>query len=180
VAVPVVRKYGHIYLEWGSDILYTFSELQRIHKHFYHAKPERLYALMRQSKDKEATSGTLRQLEKVAEACDVCQRLAKEPSRFRVAMPNKDLCFNRRVMIALMTLDQTPVLHVVDRDTLFSAATFLCDRVSSKSVWDAFLRIWVAVYAGYRIFHMTPRSQIRDSQRPRRARCPVHKELQNM
>jgi len=42
VSVPVVRKYGHIYLDWGSDILFTFSELQRIHEQFYHAKPERL------------------------------------------------------------------------------------------------------------------------------------------
>jgi len=64
-------------------------------------------------------------------------------------MPEEDLCFNRRVMIDLMTLKQMPVLHVVDRDTLFSAATFLRDRVSAKSVRDAFLRIWVAVYAGY-------------------------------
>jgi len=64
-------------------------------------------------------------------------------------MPKEVLCFNRRVMIDLMTLEQMPVIHVVDRDTLFSAATFLPDRVSSKSVWDAFLRIWVAVYAGY-------------------------------
>jgi len=103
---------------------------------------------MRHSKDQEATPGTLRQLEKVAEACDVCQRLYKEPSRFRVSMPEEDLCFNRRVMMDWMTLEQTPVLHVVDRDTLFSAATFLRDRVSSKSVWDVFLRIWVAVNRG--------------------------------
>ena len=124
VAVPAARQYGHIYLDWGSDTLYTFSELQRIHKHFYHAKPERLYALMRRSKDKEATPGTLRQLEKIAHACDVCQRLAKDPSRFRVAMPEEDLCFNRRVMIDLMTLERMPVLHVVDRDTLFSPPPF--------------------------------------------------------
>jgi len=149
VAVPVARKYGHIYLNWGSDILYTFSELQRIHKHFYHAKSERLYARMRLSKDAKATPGTLRQLEEVAEACVVCQCFAKEPSRFRVAMPKEDLCFNRRVMIDLITFQKTPVRHIIDRDTLFSAATFLCDLVSSQSVWDAFLRIWVAVYAGY-------------------------------
>lgn len=33
VTTPLVRKIGHIYLEWGADILYTFSELQRIHRH---------------------------------------------------------------------------------------------------------------------------------------------------
>jgi len=149
VAVPVVSTYGHIYLDWGSDILYTCSEPHRIHKHFYYAKPERLYALIRRSRDAKATPGTLRQLESVAEACYVCQRLSKEPSRFRVSVPTEDLCFNRRVMIDLLTLEQTPVLHVVDRETLFSAAAVLHNRVSSKSEWDAFLGIWVAGYAGY-------------------------------
>ena len=165
VAVPVVRKYGRIYLDRGSDVLYTLSELQRIHKHFYHAKPVRLYALMRRYKVKEATPGTLRQLEKVAEARDVCQRLAEEPSRFRVSMPKEVLCFNRRVMIDLMMLEQMPVFHVVDRDTLFSAATFLRDRVSSKSVWDAFLRIWVAVYAGYpEQLHANPATNLQSDE----------------
>ena len=149
VAVPLVRKFGHIYLDWGAEILYTFPELQRIHKHFYHAKPERLYALMRRAKDQQATPETLRQLEDVTEACDVCQRLSKEPSRFRVAMPEEDIRFNRRVMADVMTLGKTSVLHVVDRDTLLSAAAFLRDTVSSKSVWEAFLRCWVTVYAGY-------------------------------
>jgi len=149
VAVPLVRKFGHIYLDWGSEILYTFPELQRIHKHFYHAKPERLYSLMRRAKDKQATPETLRQLEDVTVACDVCQRFSKEPSRFRVAMPAEDIRFNRRVMADVMTLAKTSVLHVVDRDTLFSAAVFLRDTVSSKAVWEAFLRCWVTVYAGY-------------------------------
>jgi len=39
VAVPLVRKFGHIYLDWGSKILYTFPDLQRIQEHFNHAKP---------------------------------------------------------------------------------------------------------------------------------------------
>jgi len=52
-------------------------------------------------------------------------------------------------MIDILTLKQTPVLDVVDRDTLFSATTFLHDQVDTKSVWDAFIRIWVAAYAGY-------------------------------
>jgi len=149
VSVPLVRNFGHVYLDWGSSILYTFPELQRIHKNFYHAKAERLYALMRRAKDEHATPKTLRQLENVTEACDLCQRLAQEPSRFRVAMPDEDICFNKRVMIDIMTLEQTSVLHGVDRDTLFSAATFFHNKMDTKSVWEAFLCIWVSAYAGY-------------------------------
>jgi len=63
-------------------------------------------------------------------------------------MPKKDLCFNRRVMIDLMKLEKTPVLHFVHQDTLFFASTFLRHLVSSRSAWDAFLRIWVAVWVG--------------------------------
>jgi len=149
VSLPLVRKLGRISLDWGSIFLYTFPELQRIHKHFYHAKPERLYALMSRAEDEHAAPKTLRQLENVTEACDLFQRLEQELSRFRVAIPDEDICFNRRVMIDILTLKQTLVLHVVDRDTLFSATTFLHDKVDTKSVWDAFIRIWVAAYAGY-------------------------------
>jgi len=149
VAVPLVRKFGHIYLDWGLEVLYTFPELQRIQKHFYHAKPERLYSLMRRAKDKQATPETLRQMEGVTEACDVCQRLSKVPGRFRVAMPDEDIRFNRRVMADVMTLEKTSALDIVDRDTLFSAAILLRDTLSSKSVWEAFLRCWVTLYAGY-------------------------------
>ena len=99
VSLPLVRKLGRIYLDWGSIILYTFPELQRIHKHFYHANPERLYALMSRAKDEHAAPKTLRQLENVTEACDLFQRLAQKLSRFRVAIPDEDICFNRRVMI---------------------------------------------------------------------------------
>jgi len=105
VSVHLVRKRDQIYLDWVSEILYTLLEIQRIHKQLHHAKSERLYALMCRSKEKEATSGPLRQLEKIAEACDVLQRVAKEPSRFRVSMPKEDLCFNGRVMIDCMTLE---------------------------------------------------------------------------
>lgn len=37
VGLPVVRKLGHAYYEWGPDVLYTYPELQKIHKHFFHA-----------------------------------------------------------------------------------------------------------------------------------------------
>jgi len=140
VAVPLVRKFCHIYLAWGFEVLYTFPKLQHIHKNFYHAKPERLFSLIRRAKDKQATPETLRQLEDVTEACDVCQRLSKEPSCFRIAIPEEDIRFDRRVMADVMTLEKTSVLHIGDRDTLFSAAIFLRDTVSCMSVWKAILR----------------------------------------
>lgn len=87
IQVPLVRKMGHIFFEWEAKTLYTFPELQRIHKHFFHASSERLYALMRRANIDDAVPLTLKQLQDVADACDVCQRLGKEPNRFRVALP---------------------------------------------------------------------------------------------
>jgi len=104
---------------------------------------------MRRAKEEHATHKSLRQVKNITEACDLCQRLAQEPSCFRMALPDEDICFNRRVMIDILTLEQTPVLQVFDRDTLFNAATLLHEKADTKSVWDAFLRIWVAAYAGY-------------------------------
>jgi transposase InsO family protein len=40
------------------------------------------------------------------------------------------------------------VLHVVDTETNFSAATFLKDE-SSEEVWAAFLRFWADFYIGF-------------------------------
>jgi len=87
VAMPLVRTFGDIFLNWGSEILHTFPELRRTHEHFYHAKPKRLYALILRDKDKQATHKTLTQPEDVTESCDFYQRLSKEPSRLREAMP---------------------------------------------------------------------------------------------
>ena len=69
VAVPVVRKYGHIYLDWGSDILYTFSELQRIHKHFYHARPCQARASLRVYASVEGPGSDTRDAAAAGEDC---------------------------------------------------------------------------------------------------------------
>ena len=106
----------------------------RIHRHFFHASPERLYAVMRRAKNEDAVPEALQRLKNVAAACDVCQHLAKEPGRFRAALPEGDVTFNRVVLIDLMFLNGRAVLHIVDKDTLFSAATFLRDGQSTAAV----------------------------------------------
>lgn len=104
---------------------------------------------------------TLKQLQDVASGCDVCQRLAQEPSQFRVALPEEDCCFNRLVYIDVMFLEQKAVLHAVDRDTLFSAATALNGQ-SAADVWDVFMDVWVTPLVGYPDkLHVDAGSQLR-------------------
>jgi len=74
VDLPVVRKYGNVYYDWDMATFYSFSELQRIHKNYLHVRPDRLYALMRRAKDKDAVPASLKKLKDLTDACDVCQR----------------------------------------------------------------------------------------------------------
>lgn len=58
LSVPVTRKYGHVFLEWSRDTLYTMVEADRLHRHFCHPAPERLFAVLRQANDPHANKET--------------------------------------------------------------------------------------------------------------------------
>lgn len=62
VSLPVVRKLGHAYFERGSDMLYTSSELQKVHRRFFHAKREMLYSVMKRADAANVVPNTLKQL----------------------------------------------------------------------------------------------------------------------
>ncbi len=75
------------------------------------------------------------------------QRMAPKPSVFQVTMPDK-IFFNREIYLDLMWIEKRPhppVLHIVDRGTHFSAATFLKSE-SAVDLWNAFVTCWVSVY----------------------------------
>lgn len=146
--VQLVQKFGHLYVEWPMEIYYTEQELRRIHRHFYHPSTSKLQALIQKGAPKHNLPDLAKTLDHVRDTCDTCQRLAKEPSRFRVSMPSEDCVFNRTVGMDLMKINKKTVLHVVDKDTKFSAATFTKGE-SSENIWEAFLCSWVAPYIGY-------------------------------
>lgn len=148
IATPLTRKYGHVYLEWSDGTHYSTGELERLHRHFNHPQPGRLSALLRRAADPKAVPGTHEQLERLTEACDVCQRLAKAPGRFRVALPPEDIVFNRTILIDLMYLDGRSLMHIVDKDTLYSAASF-CHGEATDDLWRQFLTTWAHPYVGH-------------------------------
>jgi len=148
IVTPLVRKDGHIYLEWGHAIHYTTAELERLHRHFNHPAAERLSALLARAGGPKATPNARAELDRVAAACQVCQRLAKAPSRYRVALPADGVTFNRTVYLDLMYLDGRSVLHVVDRDTAFSAAAFTRAE-DVETLWQLYNVIWVHPYVGH-------------------------------
>lgn len=145
---PLTRKNGHVYLEWTVGVFYTSTELRKIHRHFYHPHPGKLYSVMKRADRGKVSPDLMSDLERISATCDVCQREADAPHRFRVALPDADCVFNRTVCLDLMSLQGMSVLHAVDKDTKFSAACFL-ERENTEEIWESFMRIWVSPYIGY-------------------------------
>lgn len=75
--------------------MYTKTELTRIQKQFYHPHAERIYNLLKQAEDPDATPETLKELESITSTCEICQRLSMGPGRFRVSLPPGIIVFNK-------------------------------------------------------------------------------------
>lgn len=106
-------------------MFYTEAELRKIHRHFYHPSTDKLYALLKGPDGDKIDSDVKRTLEKVQRTCDTCQRHGSKPHHFRVDILDDHCIFNHVVGMNLMEIDNRTVLHIVDRDTKFGAATFL-------------------------------------------------------
>lgn len=134
LSVPMVEKQGHVYVEWTIDVLFTTPELRRVHRHFIHPEPHRLYAMMKRGAPEKLRPEYLTALEEITRSCDVCQRQTNAPHRFRVSMPHGECTFNRLVSLDLMSLEKCTALHVVDVDTKFGAACFLPNEGTKESL----------------------------------------------
>ena len=126
-----------------------------MHRGFSHPTAEKLYDLLKVAKPDEVDSETKKVLDEISKYCEICQRNARPPLRFKVTIPTKDnLKFCEEVSMDLMFLDGKAVLHVIDTATRFSAATFLDSHgqnygQSTEGIWLAFLEIWCIPYLGY-------------------------------
>lgn len=147
-SLELTLKRGHLYHNWNIGILFTENELRKVHNHFYHPEPERLYSLFKRADPSSASPQLLQDLDNINSVCDTCQREASAPHRFRVSASNADIVFNRENCLDLMKINGKQILHVVDRDTRFSAASFLHGE-STKDVWQCYLEIWANKYIGF-------------------------------
>lgn len=104
--VPTTRKHGHLYVEWPKRVMFTVQELRKIHRHLFRSQPVRIYQRLKCSDPTKTMVDDLKGLERITKECDVCQRLATSPSRFRVAIKPIKSVFNRCVCVDLMKLGQ--------------------------------------------------------------------------
>jgi len=155
--LPLTRYDGHIYLEWEDLYVTMFSsaQLRKLHRQFFHPSADKLYNLLRRSRPGEANEETRAMLKEITESCHPCQMMARKPITFTVgSAKDPDITFNREVALDILYLNGRPALHIIDIDTHFHAATFL-RSVSTDDVWDAILRTWVNIYAGFPEHMMT-------------------------
>ena len=129
-------------------MLYTTEELRKMHRHFFHPNSDRLYAVMKRADPGKCSPQDLQELEDITAQCDVCQRLSRAPSRFRVSLPHKNIVLNLVLCLDIMLLDQRPVLHCVDKDSKFNSAAFLPGETVDK-LWTTYQGIWALPYVGH-------------------------------
>ena len=151
---PLVRKNGHVYLEWPKHqrVFFTIPELLRLHRGFSHPATDKLFNLLRMARPYETNQETKHVLDKIKQACDTCQRLGPTPIRFKASIPTEDsVKFGEELSMDLMFLDGKALLHIVDTATRFSAATFLDGDFdqSVEGIWLAFIQAWCTLYTGY-------------------------------
>lgn len=103
---------------------------------------------MKKAEPEKTLPQVLHDLEKIDATCDLCQKLGQAPHRFRVSLPEGEVVFNRTVCMDIMFLDSKPVLHIVDKDTKFSAAAFLRNETTDEA-WNVYMRSWVLAYIGF-------------------------------
>ena len=164
-SVPLIRSpSNHLYAEMESTtpLFFTRSQLVKLHRQFFHPSAQKLFNVMKRARPEEATPQTLKTLKDISARCDPCQRIQHAPTRFRVTLGADELRFNERIMMDIMFIDGDAVLHIVDKATRFSAASYLPGN-STKTVWETILKCWASIYTGLPNRILTDRgSQFKD------------------
>lgn len=145
--IPVVRKFGHAFLQWGpiasSTSYLTESELRNLHRRFGYPSARRLNDILERAGHKEYNHRVI--LEKIGKFCEKCQRYGPTPRHFKFTLRDMDICFNYSIYVDILYIDDQPVLHVVDEATRFQAARFL-PSMASTSVWETLRACWIDTY----------------------------------
>ena len=96
------RKKGHLYYTWGEDeVLFTVSELKRMHQGFYHPSAEKLFNLIRRADPRDTTAETRKILNNISRRCSNCQLHVPRPLRFTTTI-SEGVVLNQMVILNLM------------------------------------------------------------------------------
>ena len=154
ISGPIVRKFGHVYLEWKREdaVLFSRSEMLKLHRGFRHPTDTKLLNLIRKAPPHEATEATTKVLKEISKSCNAGQRLGSQPTRFKTTLPAlQEVKFGEEISMDLMFIEGKALLHIVDTATRFSSAIFLDSqghnyRQSVNGIWVTFLEAWCTLY----------------------------------
>ena len=128
-------------------ILYTESELRRLHRNFGHPTVSALKKVLKRANPETCDKKTKTAIAEIVQSCKTCQKYASRPRRFKLTIGANDLIFNHVLAVDIMYINGKPILHVVDEATHYMSALFL-RKVSSEETWKAIQRCWIRVYLG--------------------------------
>lgn len=116
----------HIWLphEWPYA-LYTELELRKIHRNFGYPSVRATEGLPRRAAGANVYLEIRKPINKISEDCRICKLNSGATRRIKMTIGADKLCFKLSVQIDKMFLAGRDVLHMVNLETNFCAATFL-------------------------------------------------------
>ncbi len=101
--MPLTHKHGHLHATWNSKpILFTKSEIIKLHRHFRHPSSGKLHETMKRTGPNQVDEATRQLLEMITKACETFLTFSAPPQRFLVSLPPSDIVFNREVALDLI------------------------------------------------------------------------------
>ena len=140
ITVPIVRKFGHVYLEWKREdiVLFSRSELLKLHRGFRHPTVTKLLNLIRKARPHEATEATTRILKEISKSCNTCQKLGSQTTRIKTTLPTlQEVKFGEEISMDLMFIEGKAILHIVDtatRDHIFRLSGSQLRTISQRNM----------------------------------------------
>jgi hypothetical protein len=146
-AAPLVLNRGHSFVSaCTGSVLFTESELNKLHTSLAHPSAEKLLDLLKRAYPSEVSADTPVALKKIGKSCWICTIYGPPPRRVRSSVP-EDTVFNHHLVMDIFYLGGDPCLHIICKGTRYNATSFLTSK-HEENVRQTFLHIWILVYLG--------------------------------
>lgn len=96
-------------------ILYTESQLKRLHRNFGHPSASALYELLKRADFSKAGEKTKGSIQDIVKKCITYQNYSSPSSRFKLTIRSEELQLNHIVALDMMFICKKPVLHISTR-----------------------------------------------------------------
>ena len=95
-STPLQRIGSRMYARMSvtTHTFYTKRQLEKLHRQLAHPSATKLYDLLKTAGTQAETPETLKTLQRITAACEVCQKIGNAPSKFRISMGSEYTRFN--------------------------------------------------------------------------------------